>query len=27
LIAHFLKGEPAAEREAGFQLDAVERDL
>ena len=27
LIAHFLKGEPAAEREASFQLDAVKRDL
>ena len=27
LIAHLLEGEPAAEREAGFQLDAVERDL
>ncbi len=27
LIAHLFEGEPTAEREAGFQLDAVERDL
>jgi hypothetical protein len=27
LVAHFLEGEPAAERKAGFQLDAVQSDL
>ena len=27
LIAHLLEGEPAAERKAGFERDAVERDL
>jgi len=27
LIAHFLKGEPAAECEPGLQLDPVERDF
>src|SRR6516165_8255437 len=26
LVAHFLEGEPAAERKAGFQLDAVQSD-
>jgi hypothetical protein len=27
LLAHFLEGQPAAERKAGFQLDAVQSDL
>ena len=27
LIAHLLKGEPAAERKAGFQFDAIQSDL
>jgi hypothetical protein len=27
LVAHFLEGEPAAERKAGFQLDAIQSDL
>ena len=27
LVAHLLEGQPAAERKAGFQLDAIQRDL